>query len=100
LAIGSPCLGLCTHCDPIPSAAGAIPPTTARTPHPPVRVEIMGSQKCGIVAKSQSALITINPIIFTRTRMYARNMAMTQLVTGVPNARLQIAPALPILAGS
>ena len=33
-----------------------------------VRVEIMGSQKCGIVRKSQSILIMINPIIFTRTR--------------------------------
>ena len=28
----------------------------------------MGSQKCGIVGKSQSVLIMINPIIFTRTR--------------------------------
>jgi hypothetical protein len=36
--------------------------------HLRVRVEIMGSQKCGIVGKSQSVLITINPIIFTRTR--------------------------------
>ena len=35
-----------------------------------VRVEIMGSQKCGIVGKSQSVLIMINPIIiFTRTRI-------------------------------
>jgi cytochrome bd-type quinol oxidase subunit 2 len=33
-----------------------------------VRVEIMGSQKCRIVGKSQSALILINPVIFTRTR--------------------------------
>jgi hypothetical protein len=33
-----------------------------------VRVEIMGSQKCGIVGKSQPALIMINPMIFTRTR--------------------------------
>jgi hypothetical protein len=30
-----------------------------------VRVEIMGSQKCRIVGKSQSAVVMINPIIFT-----------------------------------
>jgi hypothetical protein len=29
----------------------------------------MGSQKCGVVGKSQSVLIMTNPIIFTRTRM-------------------------------
>ena len=34
-----------------------------------VRAEIMGSQKCGIVGKSQSVLLVINPIIFTCTRM-------------------------------
>jgi hypothetical protein len=34
-----------------------------------VRVEIMGSQKCGIVGQSQPVLIMINPIIFTRTRI-------------------------------
>jgi hypothetical protein len=33
-----------------------------------VRVEIMGSQKCGIVGKSQSVLIMINLNIFTHTR--------------------------------
>jgi hypothetical protein len=33
-----------------------------------VRVEIMGSHKCRIAGKSQSVLIMINPIIFTRTR--------------------------------
>jgi hypothetical protein len=32
-----------------------------------VRVEIMGSQKCRIVGKSQSVLMMINPMIFTRT---------------------------------
>jgi hypothetical protein len=37
-----------------------------------VRVEIMGSQKCGIVGKSQPVLTVINPIIFTRTRMGER----------------------------
>jgi hypothetical protein len=30
----------------------------------------MGSQKCRIVGKSQSVLIMINPIIFTRTRRF------------------------------
>ena len=34
-----------------------------------VRVEIIGSQNCRIVGKSQSVLIMINPIISTRTRM-------------------------------
>jgi hypothetical protein len=34
-----------------------------------VRVEIMGSQKCRIVGKSQPVLVMIDPIIFTRTRM-------------------------------
>jgi hypothetical protein len=33
-----------------------------------VRVEVMGSQKCRIVGKSQSVFIMIYPIIFTRTR--------------------------------
>jgi hypothetical protein len=33
-----------------------------------VRVEIMGSPKCGIVGKSQPVLMMINPMIFTRTR--------------------------------
>eukprot|EP01047_Picozoa_sp_COSAG01_P007663 COSAG01_NODE_293_length_19376_cov_41.772060_15_plen_150_part_00 len=33
-----------------------------------VRVEIMGSQKCGIVGKSQSLLIMNDPMISTRTR--------------------------------
>ena len=35
-----------------------------------VRVEIMGSPKCRNVGKCQSVLITIHPIIFTRTRMF------------------------------
>jgi hypothetical protein len=33
-----------------------------------VRGEIMRSQECGIVGRSQSVLVMINPIIFTRTR--------------------------------
>jgi hypothetical protein len=32
-----------------------------------VRVEIMGSQKCRIVGRSQPVLIMIDPILFTRT---------------------------------
>jgi hypothetical protein len=35
-----------------------------------VGVEIMGSQKCGIVGESQPVLIMINPMIFTRTRTF------------------------------
>jgi NAD(P)-dependent dehydrogenase (short-subunit alcohol dehydrogenase family) len=34
--------------------------------------EIMGSQKCRVVGKSQPVLIMINPIISTRTRTRAR----------------------------
>eukprot|EP01047_Picozoa_sp_COSAG01_P006887 COSAG01_NODE_254_length_20214_cov_25.086254_6_plen_157_part_00 len=34
-----------------------------------VRMEIMRSHKCGIVGKSQSVIMMINPIIFTRTRI-------------------------------
>jgi hypothetical protein len=34
-----------------------------------VRGEIMGSQQCSIVRKSQSLLIMIDPLISTRTRM-------------------------------
>jgi hypothetical protein len=37
-----------------------------------VRVEIMGSQKCRTVGKSQSVFDTINPVIFTRTRIIDR----------------------------
>eukprot|EP01047_Picozoa_sp_COSAG01_P052809 COSAG01_NODE_5591_length_4159_cov_59.059852_6_plen_165_part_00 len=37
-----------------------------------VRVEIMGSQKCRITGKYQSALIMINPITFTRPRTHGR----------------------------
>jgi hypothetical protein len=61
------------------AARGCAP--TPRTPRPRgshapprqaaparVRVEIMGSQKCGIVGKSQPVLMMIDPIIFTHTR--------------------------------
>jgi hypothetical protein len=37
-----------------------------------VRVEIMGSQQCRIVGKSQLVLIMIDPVIFTRTRIWVR----------------------------
>jgi hypothetical protein len=45
--------------------------TSATTTQPliRVRVEIVGAQKCRIVGKSQSVLIMVNPIIFTRTRI-------------------------------
>jgi hypothetical protein len=36
-----------------------------------VRLEIMGSQNCRIVGKSQSVLMMFNHMIFTRTRMCA-----------------------------
>jgi hypothetical protein len=40
------------------------------------RVEIMGSQKCRIVGKSQPVhIMMINPIIFTRTRISVRGGA-------------------------
>jgi hypothetical protein len=35
-------------------------------------VEIIGSKKCRIVGESQSALMMIDPIIFTRTRILCR----------------------------
>jgi hypothetical protein len=38
-----------------------------RRPAGRVRVEIVGSQKCRMVGKSQSAVMMINPIIFTST---------------------------------
>ena len=41
--------------------------------HVRVRVEIMGSQKYRIVGKSQSVLMMIHPIIFTRTRTLIRH---------------------------
>jgi hypothetical protein len=44
-----------------------------------VRVEILGSQKCGIVAKSQSVLIVTNPIIFARTRSYSNRCQSERL---------------------
>eukprot|EP01047_Picozoa_sp_COSAG01_P004527 COSAG01_NODE_150_length_23941_cov_44.277200_15_plen_213_part_00 len=108
--IGSPCLGVCTHCDSILCAGRPDTAPCARPEGDPwravlpagggcrrcgggggggrrpglaahvrgscavalapygFRVEIMGSQTCRIVGKSQSGLIVINPIIFTRTR--------------------------------
>ena len=40
-----------------------------RRPHLRVRGEIMGSQKCRTVGKSQPVLMMIDPIISTRTRI-------------------------------
>jgi hypothetical protein len=39
-----------------------------------VRVEIMGPGKYDSVGKSQSVLIMINPIIFTRTRRLEKSL--------------------------
>jgi hypothetical protein len=44
-------------------------------------VEIMGSQKCGIVGKSQPGLLMINPMISTRTRRCARTCAVCAALT-------------------
>jgi hypothetical protein len=50
-----------------------------------VRVEIMGSQKCGIVGSSQPVLMTINPMIFTRTRTQPRSaLRPAQTLRGGP----------------
>eukprot|EP01047_Picozoa_sp_COSAG01_P098993 COSAG01_NODE_29095_length_645_cov_1.393773_1_plen_54_part_01 len=43
------------------------PVMTRDLAHLRVRVEMMRSQKCGIVSKSQSFLMMIHPMIFTRT---------------------------------
>jgi hypothetical protein len=72
--------GACATCPPPPAPCASPPPPSppaAAGPLPRgwtvaeirVRVEIMGSQRCRIVGKSQSVLIMINPIIFTRTRI-------------------------------
>jgi hypothetical protein len=53
-----------------------------------VRVEIMGSQKCGIVGESQPVLMMINPIIFTRTRTdQERRVAGRELGAGREHAQ-------------
>jgi|EP01047_Picozoa_sp_COSAG01_P034766 hypothetical protein len=62
-------LGICAH----RAAAAAAPPSVrassgAQASSIRVRVEIMGSQKCGTVGKSQSVLMRIDPMISTRTR--------------------------------
>jgi hypothetical protein len=60
------------------AGAGACTPTpTPAADSLRVRVEIMGSQKCGIVGKSQSVLVMINPMIFTRTRTPERPLVCT-----------------------
>jgi hypothetical protein len=50
-----------------------------------VRVEIMGSQKSGIVGKSQPVLMMINPMIFTRTRT---SVAQTPVMLTATRSRL------------
>eukprot|EP01047_Picozoa_sp_COSAG01_P018623 COSAG01_NODE_1013_length_12138_cov_7.073926_9_plen_130_part_00 len=46
-----------------------------------VRVEIMGSQKCRIVGKSQPLhIIIIDPIIFTRTRRHDDSLILILLL--------------------
>jgi hypothetical protein len=56
--IESPCLGKRMHSDSIPGDRGRVR----------VRVAMMRSQTYRIVGKSQSVLIMIGPITFTRTR--------------------------------
>eukprot|EP01047_Picozoa_sp_COSAG01_P043380 COSAG01_NODE_3847_length_5644_cov_25.352209_7_plen_151_part_00 len=51
-----------------------------------VRVEIMGSQNCRIVGKSQSVLIMISPIIFTGTRDTPGRYCQTSYSEGVARA--------------
>jgi hypothetical protein len=53
------------------AAAAAAAAQRARSVQLRVRVEIMGSQKCRNVGKSQSLVIMINPMISTRTRDWA-----------------------------
>jgi hypothetical protein len=45
-----------------------------------VRVEMMDSQKCRIVGKSQPARMMTNPIIFTRTRIERRTAALAEFL--------------------
>jgi hypothetical protein len=53
-----------------------------------VRVEIMGSQQCGIVGKSQSVLMMIHPMISTRTRTtYVAQQRLGSCHAQVPRAR-------------
>jgi hypothetical protein len=60
-----------------------------------VRVEIMGSQNCGIVGKSQPVLIMANPIIFTHTR---RNDKLNKLTIELAQARARAAEAEETMA--
>jgi hypothetical protein len=53
-----------------------------------VRVEIMGSQKCGIVGKYQPVLIMIKPIIFTRTRSKSAHPASRASPAGEPRSAM------------
>jgi hypothetical protein len=64
------------------SASGRLPWSTSPAGRAPgqhrVRGEIMGSQKCRIVGKSQPVLTMINPIIFTRTRRLSVSVGTAQ----------------------
>ena len=51
-----------------PAPPTAPEPCASSVTYSRVRGEIMGSPKCRIAAKSQSVLILIDPMIFTRTR--------------------------------
>eukprot|EP01047_Picozoa_sp_COSAG01_P009470 COSAG01_NODE_389_length_17708_cov_111.404452_10_plen_194_part_00 len=59
-----------------------------------VRVEIMGSQTCRIVGKSQPVLVMSNPIIFTSTRTSRRGGAAQLLGQSHSCRRLRGAYAL------
>jgi hypothetical protein len=96
--IGSPCLGVGTHGDPTaavcrPAGRPAVRRTPSRTlalrarvAYLRVRVEVMGSHKCGIVGESQPVLIMINPMIFTRTRMSCACAQRGGALGGLPAA--------------
>jgi hypothetical protein len=62
-----------------------------------VRGEIMGSQQCRIVGKSQPVLIRINPMIFTRTR-HAHTRAHTP--PSFPGRQAQPSPARVVQTAS
>jgi hypothetical protein len=71
-----------------------LPGVAATGTHVRVRVEVMGSHKCGIVGKYQSVLIMINPMISPRTRMCARMHALLDGTTWARSVRSGVV-ALP-----
>jgi hypothetical protein len=62
-----------------------------------VRVEIMGSPKCGIVGKSQPVLMIIHPIISTRTIIH--RWGRRQLAHHAHGARVERPLLLALTAG-